>query len=81
MNESLKGLERHEGNACQSRLVPALVRASLPTVPTSLGMKHFFPFRLDSGSTLSLIPSFSTIQCGFIDINKAILDKRKDVGR
>ncbi|XP_056097465.1 zinc finger protein 385D isoform X2 [Rhinichthys klamathensis goyatoka] len=57
------------GNACQSRLVPALVRASLPTVPASLGMKHFFPFPLDSGSTLSLIPSFSTMD----QVQKAVL--------
>ncbi|XP_059424511.1 zinc finger protein 385D isoform X3 [Carassius carassius] len=50
------------GNACQSGLVPALVRAPLPTVPPSLGMKHFLPFPLDGGSTLSLIPSFSSSQ-------------------
>ncbi|XP_077086076.1 zinc finger protein 385D [Siphateles boraxobius] len=57
------------GNACQSGLVPALVRASLPTVPASLGMKHFFPFPLDSGSTLRLIPSFSTMD----QVQKAVL--------
>ncbi|KAK7158355.1 hypothetical protein R3I93_009538 [Phoxinus phoxinus] len=53
----------------QSGLVPALVRASLPTVPASLGMKHFFPFPLDSGSTLSLIPSFSSMD----PVQKAVL--------
>uniref|UniRef100_A0A8C2BVU4 Zinc finger protein 385D n=2 Tax=Cyprinus carpio TaxID=7962 RepID=A0A8C2BVU4_CYPCA len=57
------------GNACQSRLVPALVRAPLPTVPPSLGMKHFLPFPLDSGSTLSLIPSFSSMD----PVQKAVL--------
>ncbi|XP_052000015.1 zinc finger protein 385D-like isoform X3 [Xyrauchen texanus] len=50
------------GNACQSGLMPALVRAPLPAVPPSLGMKHFFPFALDSSSALSFIPSFSTSQ-------------------
>ncbi|XP_073782867.1 zinc finger protein 385D isoform X4 [Danio rerio] len=50
------------GNACQSGLVPALVRAPLPAVPSSLGMKHFVPFALDGGSALSLIPSFSSSQ-------------------
>ncbi|XP_016110343.1 zinc finger protein 385D-like, partial [Sinocyclocheilus grahami] len=52
------------GNACQSGLVPALLRAPLPSVPPSLGMKHFLPFPLDGGSTLSLIPSFSSERCG-----------------
>uniref|UniRef100_A0A673LSI4 Zinc finger protein 385D n=1 Tax=Sinocyclocheilus rhinocerous TaxID=307959 RepID=A0A673LSI4_9TELE len=50
-------------------LVPALVRASLPTVPPSLGMKHFLPFPLDGGSTLSLIPSFSSMD----PVQKAVL--------
>ncbi|XP_016136972.1 zinc finger protein 385D isoform X1 [Sinocyclocheilus grahami] len=57
------------GNACQSGLVPALVRTPLPTVLPSLGMKHFLPFPLDSGSTLSLIPSFSSMD----PIQKAVL--------
>ncbi|XP_073703211.1 zinc finger protein 385D isoform X2 [Garra rufa] len=57
------------GNACQSGLLSALVRAPLPTVPPSLGMKHFLPFPLDSGSTLSLIPSFSTMD----PVQKAVL--------
>uniref|UniRef100_A0A672T0C9 Zinc finger protein 385D n=1 Tax=Sinocyclocheilus grahami TaxID=75366 RepID=A0A672T0C9_SINGR len=56
-------------NACQSGLVPALVRTPLPTVLPSLGMKHFLPFPLDSGSTLSLIPSFSSMD----PIQKAVL--------
>uniref|UniRef100_A0A672SX82 Zinc finger protein 385D n=1 Tax=Sinocyclocheilus grahami TaxID=75366 RepID=A0A672SX82_SINGR len=50
-------------------LVPALVRTPLPTVLPSLGMKHFLPFPLDSGSTLSLIPSFSSMD----PIQKAVL--------
>ncbi|XP_051575321.1 zinc finger protein 385D-like isoform X2 [Myxocyprinus asiaticus] len=57
------------GNACQSGLVPALVRAPLPAVPPSLAMKHFLPFALDSSSTLSLIPSFSTMD----SVQKAVL--------
>ncbi|XP_051577367.1 zinc finger protein 385D-like isoform X2 [Myxocyprinus asiaticus] len=57
------------GNACQSGLVPALVRAPLPAVPPSLGMKHFLPFTLDSSSALSLIPSFSTMD----PVQKAVL--------
>ncbi|XP_016319835.1 zinc finger protein 385D isoform X2 [Sinocyclocheilus anshuiensis] len=57
------------GNAYQSGLVPALVRAPLPTVLPSLGMKHFLPFPLDSGSTLSLIPSFSSMD----PVQKAVL--------
>ncbi|XP_043116121.1 zinc finger protein 385D isoform X2 [Puntigrus tetrazona] len=57
------------GNACQSGLVPALVRAPLPTVTPSLGMKHFLPFPLDGGSTLSLIPSFSSMD----PVQKAVL--------
>lgn len=57
------------GNACQSGLVPALVRAPLPAVPSSLGMKHFVPFALDGGSALSLIPSFSSMNA----VQKAVL--------
>ncbi|TRZ02943.1 hypothetical protein DNTS_027508 [Danionella cerebrum] len=43
------------GNACQNGLVPALVRAPLPSVPPSLGMKHFLPFPLES-----LVPRFNS---------------------
>ncbi|XP_067303896.1 zinc finger protein 385D isoform X2 [Pseudorasbora parva] len=57
------------GNACPSGLMPAMLRAPLPTVPPSLGMKHFLPFPLDSGSTLSLIPSFSSMD----PVQKAVL--------
>ncbi|XP_052002683.1 zinc finger protein 385D-like isoform X2 [Xyrauchen texanus] len=57
------------GNPCQSGLVPGLVRAPLPAVPPSLAMKHFLPFALDSGSTLRLIPSFSTMD----PVQKAVL--------
>ncbi|XP_042597678.1 zinc finger protein 385D isoform X4 [Cyprinus carpio] len=63
------GQDKAKGNACQSGLVPALVRAPLPTVPPSLGMKHFLPFPLDGGSTLSLIPSFSSMD----PVQKAVL--------
>ncbi|KAK9961549.1 hypothetical protein ABG768_009332 [Culter alburnus] len=59
----------NKGNACQSGLVPALVRAPLPTVPPSLGMKHFLPFPLDNGSTLNLFPSFSSMD----PVQKAVL--------
>ncbi|TRZ02942.1 hypothetical protein DNTS_027508 [Danionella cerebrum] len=44
------------GNACQNGLVPALVRAPLPSVPPSLGMKHFLPFPLES-----LVPRFNSM--------------------
>ncbi|XP_052433419.1 zinc finger protein 385D isoform X2 [Carassius gibelio] len=63
------GAKHPHGNACQSGLVPALVRAPLPTVSPSLGMKHFLPFPLDGGSTLSLIPSFSSMD----PVQKAVL--------
>ncbi|XP_058603997.1 zinc finger protein 385D isoform X3 [Onychostoma macrolepis] len=61
--------DTERGNACQSGLVPALVRATLPTVQTSLGMKHFLPFPLDGGSTLRFIPSFSSMD----PVQKAVL--------
>ncbi|KAJ8290655.1 hypothetical protein GJAV_G00015930 [Gymnothorax javanicus] len=48
------------GNTCQNAILPALVRPPLPTVQPSLDMKQFFPFPLDSTTTLSLFPNFST---------------------
>lgn len=41
--------------------MPALVRAPLPAVTPSLGMKQFLSFPLDSGSLLGLVPGFSTV--------------------
>lgn len=57
------------GNACQSGLVPALLRAPLPTVTSSLGMKQFLSFPLDNGSTLGLMTGFSSMD----PVQKAVL--------
>ncbi|XP_056617711.1 zinc finger protein 385D isoform X2 [Triplophysa dalaica] len=57
------------GNPCQSGLVPALVRAPLPAVTPSLGMKRFLSFPLDSGSLLGLVPGFSSMD----PLQKAVL--------
>ncbi|KAA0702654.1 Zinc finger protein 385D [Triplophysa tibetana] len=57
------------GNPCQSGLVPALVRAPLPAVTPSLGMKRFLSFPLDSGSMLGLVPGFSSMD----SLQKAVL--------
>ncbi|KAM4601516.1 zinc finger protein 385D isoform 2-T2 [Polymixia lowei] len=50
------------GNTCQNGLMPALVRPTLPTVQTSLGMKQFLPFPLDTASAVSLFPGFNASQ-------------------
>lgn len=58
------------GNSCQNGLVPALVRPSVPAVPTSLGLKHFLPFPLDTAAAaVRLFPGFNTID----PVQKAVL--------
>ena len=49
------------GNTCQNGLMPALVRPILPAVQTSLAMKQFLPFPLDTASAVSLFPGFSAV--------------------
>ncbi|XP_026225761.1 zinc finger protein 385D isoform X2 [Anabas testudineus] len=57
------------GNTCQNGLMPALVRPTLPAVQTSLGMKQFLPFPLDTASAVSLFPGFNTMD----PVQKAVL--------
>lgn len=47
------------GNTCQNGLMPALVRPTMPAVQTSLGMKHFLPFPLDTA--VRLFPGFNAV--------------------
>ncbi|XP_026172329.1 zinc finger protein 385D isoform X2 [Mastacembelus armatus] len=49
--------------------MPALVRPTLPAVQTSLGMKQFLPFPLDTPSAVSLFPGFNTMD----PVQKAVL--------
>ncbi|XP_014910178.1 zinc finger protein 385D-like isoform X1 [Poecilia latipinna] len=57
------------GNTCQNGLMPALVRPTLPTVQTSLGMKPFLPIPLDTTSAARLFPGFNTMD----PVQKAVL--------
>ncbi|KAM9851759.1 zinc finger protein 385D [Aulostomus maculatus] len=57
------------GNTCQNGLLPALVRPTLPAVQTSLGLKQFLPFPLDTASAVSLFPGFNTMD----PVQKAVL--------
>ncbi|TKS82549.1 Zinc finger protein 385D [Collichthys lucidus] len=57
------------GNTCQNGLLPALVRPTLPAVQTSLGMKQFLPFPLDTASAVRLFPGFSAMD----PVQKAVL--------
>ncbi|XP_071325708.1 zinc finger protein 385D [Trachinotus anak] len=57
------------GNTCQNGLMPALVRPTLPAVHTSLGMKQFLPFPLETASAVSLFPGFNTMD----PVQKAVL--------
>ncbi|XP_041798893.1 zinc finger protein 385D isoform X2 [Chelmon rostratus] len=57
------------GNTCQNGLMPALVRPTLPAVQTSLGMKQFLPFPLDTASAVRLFPGFNTMD----PVQKAVL--------
>lgn len=49
------------GNTCQNGLMPALVRPAMPAVQTSLGMKQFLPFPLDTSSAVRLFPGFNAV--------------------
>ncbi|XP_068180609.1 zinc finger protein 385D [Antennarius striatus] len=57
------------GNTCQNGLMPALLRPTLPAVQTSLGMKQFLPFPLDTASAVRLLPGFNTMD----PVQKAVL--------
>uniref|UniRef100_A0A3Q3QN94 C2H2-type domain-containing protein n=1 Tax=Monopterus albus TaxID=43700 RepID=A0A3Q3QN94_MONAL len=57
------------GSTCQNGLMPALVRPTLPAVQTSLGLKQFLPFPLDTASAVSLFPGFNTMD----PVQKAVL--------
>ncbi|CAL8247651.1 unnamed protein product [Lota lota] len=61
------------GSACQSGLLPALMRPSHPMIQPSLGgLKQFFPFPMSSASAAaaaSLFPGFSTMD----PVQKAVL--------
>ncbi|XP_031723189.1 zinc finger protein 385D isoform X3 [Anarrhichthys ocellatus] len=50
------------GNTCQNGLMPTLMRPTLPAVQTSLGMKHFLPFPLDTPTAASLFTGFNANQ-------------------
>lgn len=41
--------------------MPALMRPTMPAVQTSLGMKQFLPFPLDTVSAVRLFPGFNTV--------------------
>ncbi|XP_035529133.1 zinc finger protein 385D [Morone saxatilis] len=49
--------------------MPALVRPTLPAIQTSLGMKQFLPFPLDTASAVRLFPGFNTMD----PVQKAVL--------
>lgn len=55
------------GNTCQNGLMPAVMRPTLPAVPTSLAMKQFLPFPLDNA--VSLFPGLNTMD----PVQKAVL--------
>ncbi|XP_027013416.2 zinc finger protein 385D isoform X1 [Tachysurus fulvidraco] len=57
------------GSVCQGGLVPALVRAPLPQVHSSVGLKHFLPFSLEASPALNLLPTFSSMDA----VQKAVL--------
>ncbi|MCJ8745484.1 hypothetical protein PDJAM_G00130680 [Pangasius djambal] len=57
------------GSVCQGGLVPALVRAPLPQVHSSVGLKHFLPFSLEASPALNLLPTFSSMD----PVQKAVL--------
>ncbi|XP_030250384.1 zinc finger protein 385D isoform X2 [Sparus aurata] len=57
------------GNTCQNGLMPALVRPAMPAVQTSLGMKQFLPFPLDTASAVRLFPGFNAMD----PVQKAVL--------
>lgn len=57
------------GNTCQNGLLPTMVRPALPALQTSLGMKQFLPFPLDTASAVRLLPGFNTMD----PVQKAVL--------
>ncbi|XP_031723186.1 zinc finger protein 385D isoform X1 [Anarrhichthys ocellatus] len=57
------------GNTCQNGLMPTLMRPTLPAVQTSLGMKHFLPFPLDTPTAASLFTGFNAMD----PVQKAVL--------
>ncbi|XP_034730556.1 zinc finger protein 385D [Etheostoma cragini] len=57
------------GNTCQTGLMPTLLRPTLPAIQTSLGMKQFLPFPLDTATAMSLFPGFNTMD----PVQKAVL--------
>ncbi|XP_010776939.1 zinc finger protein 385D-like [Notothenia coriiceps] len=57
------------GNTCQNGLMPTLVRPTLPGIQTSLGMKQFFPFPLDTAAAISLFQGFNAMD----PVQKAVL--------
>lgn len=57
------------GNTCQNGLMPTLMRPTLPAVQTSLGMKHFLPFPLDTTAAASLFTGFNAMD----PVQKAVL--------
>ncbi|KAF1388380.1 hypothetical protein PFLUV_G00089580 [Perca fluviatilis] len=57
------------GNTCQNGLMPTLVRPTLPAIQTSMGMKQFLPFPLDTATAMSLFPGFNTMD----PVQKAVL--------
>ncbi|XP_053343467.1 zinc finger protein 385D [Clarias gariepinus] len=56
-------------SVCQGGLVPALVRAPLPQVHSSVGLKHFLPFSLETSPALNLLPTFASMD----PVQKAVL--------
>ncbi|KAM3613512.1 uncharacterized protein V6R79_000839 [Siganus canaliculatus] len=57
------------GNTCQNGLMPTMVRPALPALQTSLAMKQFLPFPLDTASAVRLLPGFNTMD----PVQKAVL--------
>ncbi|KAM8735001.1 zinc finger protein 385D isoform 2-T2 [Acanthopagrus schlegelii] len=49
--------------------MPALIRPAMPAVQTSLGMKQFLPFPLDTASAVRLFPGFNAMD----PVQKAVL--------
>ncbi|XP_054636660.1 zinc finger protein 385D isoform X2 [Dunckerocampus dactyliophorus] len=58
------------GNNCHNGLVPATARPAVPSVHSTLGMKHFLPFPVDGASAaVRLFPGFNAMD----PVQKAVL--------
>uniref|UniRef100_A0A3Q4A9B3 C2H2-type domain-containing protein n=1 Tax=Mola mola TaxID=94237 RepID=A0A3Q4A9B3_MOLML len=57
------------GNTFQNGLMPTLMQPTMPALQTSLGIKQFLPFPLDTASAVRLFPGFNTMDL----VQKAVL--------